>query len=240
MEEKNIQTQLDEINNKIDFIMSEIELQRRHRLEMQDLKEDLMRVAKDVYLTSLDELEQVHEHLKTGDILHLFKKLLRNINNITKLFEQLENLRDFVKDFSPISKEMVIDFMYKLDELDRKGYFAFAKESKKILDNIVTSFTVEDVRALGDNIVTILNTVKNLTQPDMLHTINNALSVYKKLDIEIKEDISLIKLIKELNHPETKKALYFALQFLKSLSSLNSNGNINLTQPQNNNQNKER
>jgi len=225
MEEKNIQTQLDEINKKLDFILNEIDLQRKHRQEMEDLKADLMRVAKDVYLTSLDELEQVHDYLKTGDVLHLFKKLLRNVNNITKLFEQLENIRDFIKDFGPISKEMAIDFMYKLDELDRKGYFAFMKETVRIFDNIVTSFTVEDVKALGDNIVTILNTVKNLTQPDMLHAVNNALNVYKKLDIEVKEDISILKLLKELNHPETKKALYFALQFLKSLSTINQNGN---------------
>ncbi|MCX8057651.1 MAG: DUF1641 domain-containing protein [Ignavibacteria bacterium] len=223
MEEKNIQAQLDEINKKLDFILSEIDLQRRHRQEMQDLKDDLMRVAKDVYETSVDELEQVHDYLKTGDIMHLFKKLLRNVNNLTKLFEQLENIRGFVRDFGPISKDITIDLMYKLDELDRKGYFAFLKETQRIFDNIVTSFTVEDVKALGDNIVTILNTIKNLTQPDMLQAVNNALNVYKNLDIEVKEDISLIKLVKELNHPETKKALYFALQFLKNLSSTNFN-----------------
>lgn len=240
MDDNKIQIQLDEINKKLDFILGEIDLQRKHRLEIEDLKDDLTRVAKDIYLTSIEELEQVHDYIKTGDILHLFKKLLRNINNLTKLFEQLENVRDFLKDFSPISKEMVIDFIYKLDELDRKGYFAFIKETQVILDNIVTSFTVEDVKALGDNIVTILNTIKNLTQPDMLHAINNAINVYKKLDIEVKEDVSMIKLIKELNHPETKKALYFTLQFLKSLSSIYQNGNKDLIQTQNNNQNKER
>jgi uncharacterized protein YjgD (DUF1641 family) len=228
MENRELQQQLEEINKKLNLIMEEIELQRKHRQEMQDVKEDLMRVAKDVYLTSLDELEQVHDYLKTGDILHLFKKLLRNVNNLTKLFEQLENIRDFAKDFGLISKEMSIVLMNKLDELDRKGYFAFLKGTQKILDNIVTSFTVDDVKALGDNIVTILNTIKNLTQPDMLQAVNNALNVYKKLDIEVKDDISLIKLLKELNHPETKKALYFALQFLKSLSSINSNGHSDL------------
>ncbi len=224
MEERNLQAKLDEINRKLDFILNEIDHQRKHREEMEDLKADLNRVAKDIYLTALDELEEVHDYLKTGDVFHLFKKILRNINNLTKLFEQIENLRDFVKDFGPISREMAIDFMYKLDELDRKGYFDFLKETQRIFDNIVTSFTVDDVRALGDNIVTILNTIKNLTQPDMLQAVNNALNVYKKLDIDVEENISLIKLIKELNHPETKKALYFGLQFLKSLSTLNQNG----------------
>ncbi len=223
MEEKNLQIQLDEINKKLNYILSEIELQKNHRQEMQDLKDDLMRVAKDVYQSSIDELEQVHDYLKTGDILYLFKKLLRNVNNLTKLFEQLENLRDFTKDVGLLSKEMTKQVMDKLDEFDRKGYFSFFSESLNIIDNIVSSFTVEDVKALGDNIVTILNTVKNLTQPDMLQSVNNALNVYKKLDIEVEKDISLIKLVKELNKPETKKALYFTLQFLKSLSELNNN-----------------
>jgi uncharacterized protein YjgD (DUF1641 family) len=226
MEQKDIQLQLDDINNKLNYIIAEIELQKKQRNEIEDLKSDLMRVAKDVYTTSLEELEQVHDYLKTGDIFHLFKKLLRNINNISNIFDQLENLRDFLKDFSPISRELAIDFMKKLDEFDKKGYFEFFKESQHIVDNVVTSFTVEDVKALGDNIVTILNTVKNLTQPDMLQSVNNALSVYKKLDIEIKEEISLMKIIKELNQPETKKALYFALQFLKSISTINEKENI--------------
>lgn len=225
METKDIQLQLEEINNKLNFIMQEVELQKKHRQEMDDLKSDLMRVAKDLYSTSLEELEQVHDYLKTGDALHLIKKLLRNLNNISKLFDQLENLRDFVKDFGPISRELSIGLMHKLDEFDRKGYFAFIKESQNIVDNIVTSFTVDDVKALGDNIVTILNTIKNLTQPDMLHSINNALNVYKKLDIEVTENISLVQLIKELNKPETKRALYFGIQFLKSLSVINNNGN---------------
>lgn len=221
MELKDIQLQLEEINSKLNFIMEEVELQKKHRLELQDFKEDIIRVIKDLYVTSLEELEQVHDYLKTGDILDFFKKFLRNINNLAKFLEQLENVRDFLKDFGPISKSLSKDLMNKLDEFDRKGYFEFMKEAQGILDNIVTSFTVDDVKALSDNIVTILNTVKNLTQPDMLTAINNAVNVYKKLDIEIKEDVSLLKLIKELNTPETKKALFYSIQFLKKLSTMN-------------------
>lgn len=221
MELKDIQLQLEEINSKLNFIMEEVELQKKHRLELQDFKEDIIRVIKDLYVTSLEELEQVHDYLKTGDILDFFKKFLRNINNLAKFLEQLENVHDFLEDFGPISKSLSKDLMNKLDEFDRKGYFEFMKEAQEILDNIVTSFTVDDVKALSDNIVTILNTVKNLTQPDMLTAINNAVNVYKKLDIEIKEDVSLLKLIKELNTPETKKALFYSIQFLKKLSTMN-------------------
>ena len=218
MEQQNLQSQIDSINSKLDIILAEIEIQSGHRREMEDLKDDLMRVGKDVYDSALIELEEVHDQLKTGDIFYLFKKLLRNINNITKTFEQLENFKDFIQDFSPVSRELFLDFMNKLNEFDKKGYFEFLREMSKISDNIVTSFTAEDVKNFGDNIVTILNTVKTLTQPDMLHAINNAVNVYKNLDIDVSEKVSLFSLIKELNNPEFKKGLLFAVKFLKNIA----------------------
>ena len=217
MAEKNMQKQIDEMNKKLDIILEEIELQKRHRREMDDLKDDLTRVGKDLYLTAVDELEEVHDHISTGDMLYLGKKVLRNVNNITKMIEQLESVTDFLHDASPLTREYILDFMKKMDELDRKGYFEFMKESVKILDNIVTGFTVDDVKKLGDNVVTIMNTVKNLTQPDMLHSINNAVAVYKKLDIEVEKEVSVFRLLKELNDPELKRGIAFSIQFLKNI-----------------------
>ena len=222
MEDKNIHERIDSLEKKLDIILEEIELQSRHRREMEDLKDDLTRVGKDLYQTAVVELEEVHDHLQTGDILYLGKKLLRNVNNLTAMFEKLESAKDFIDDVSPLMRESMIDFMKKMDEFDRKGYFEFLRELTKISDNIVTSFTVEDVKALGDNIVTILNTIKSLTQPDMLQAVNNAVSVYKHLDIEVKEDVSIFGLIKELNKPEMKKGLAFAIKFLQNLAAQQS------------------
>jgi uncharacterized protein YjgD (DUF1641 family) len=113
--------------------------------------------------------------------------------------------------------------MNKLDEFDRKGYFQFIKELQKAGDNVITSFTPNDVKLLGDNIVTILNTIKNLTQPDMLQAINNAVAVYKNIDVKVDEKISLFGLVKELNSPEVKRGLAVGLKFLKNLASLEEN-----------------
>ena len=228
------QIQINDINRKLDLILEEIELQKKSRKEMEDLKDDLMRVGKDVYQTTVEELEEVHDYIKTGDILHLGKKLLRNVNNITKTFEMMESTKDFVEDFAPISRELVIDFMNKMDEFDRKGYFDFMREMNKALDNVVESFSVEDVKALGDNLVTILNTIKSLTQPDMLHAVNNAVAVYKNMDIEIKEEVSFISLIKEMNKPETRKGLAFGIRFLKNLSTQGENNLSNVNSIQTN------
>jgi uncharacterized protein YjgD (DUF1641 family) len=223
MEEIKTQTQIDKINQKLDIILEEIELQKKHRREMQDLKEDLFRVGKDVYETAVNELEEVHDHIKTGDIIHLGKKLLRNVNNLNRTFDQLESTRDFLRDISPLVRESIIDLMDRMDEFDRKGYFQFIKELQKAGDNVVTSFTPNDVKLLGDNIVTILNTIKNLTQPEMLQAINNAVAVYKNIDVKVDEKVSIFSLMKELNSPEVKRGLAVGLKFLKNLASLEEN-----------------
>ena len=221
MEDKNLQAQINELNSKLDIILEEIELQRKHRREMEDLKYDLMSVGKDLYETAVDELDQINDHVNTRDILHFGKYMLRNINTISKVIQQLESTKDFLKDASPLIRESIIDFMARLDEFDRKGYFEFIKESQNIIDKIVTSFNKDDVQALGDNVVTILNTVKNLTQPDMLHSINNAVNVYKSLDFEVSNETSILKLLKEMNTPEFKRGMAFLIQFLKNISEIN-------------------
>ena len=218
MDNANLQTQIDALNGKLDIILEEIEHQRRHRREMEDLKDDLMRVAHDLYHTAVVELEEIHDEVSTGDIAYLGKKLLRNVNNLTSAFEQLENVRDFVEDFAPISRQLSLDLMRQLHEMDRKGYFDFMREFMRMTDTIVTSFSVQDVKNLGDNVVTILDTVKNLTQPDMLQAINNALHVYKKLDITVEGDVSMMKLLREVNSPEVRRGLAFMTQFLRNLA----------------------
>jgi uncharacterized protein YjgD (DUF1641 family) len=60
-----------------------------------------------------------------------------------------------------------------------------------------------------------------MTQPDMLHAVNNALNVYKKLDMEVEENISLLSLLKEMSTPEARKGMAFAIRFLKSIASPN-------------------
>ncbi len=223
MEQRNLQEQINQINSKLDLILEEIELQRRHRRELEDLKDDLMRVGKDFYDTAVEELDEIHEYVNTKDLLHFGKYMLRNINVISRVIQQLESTKDFLTDVAPLVREYIIDFMAKLDEYDHKGYFDFMKESGKIVDKVVTSFEKEDVKALGDNVVTILNTVKNLTQPDMLQAINNAVNIYKNLDFTASEDISYFKIIKDLNTPEVKRGILFMLQFLKNISEQKNN-----------------
>ena len=83
---------------------------------------------------------------------------------------------------------------------------------------MVRHFSAEDVRLLADNIVTILETFKNLTQPEMLDALNNAINVFKKIEIEDLEEYSLWRVFREIRTPEGKKGLGFIMTFLKNIT----------------------
>ena len=118
---------------------------------------------------------------------------------------------------------MGLDAIQKFNELDQKGYIDFFRELSKAMDNIVTHFTVQDVKDLADNAVTILETVKEMTQPDMLSAMDNAVTVFKNLDTKDIPEYSLWKAMKEMRSPEMRKGLGFMITFLKKLAQEENN-----------------
>jgi len=213
-----LEQRLERIEQQLEWLVKEQQAARRAREQWEELKQDLLNVGNDAFKSLVEELDDVAPFIRTGDFLQLFKRFLRNVPNITQTIILLEGLLDFWKDLRPVSKELFNDLLYFLDELDRKGYFEFFGELLKVLERIVTHFTVEDVKALGDNIVTILETVRSLTQPEMLNAVNNAISLYKGLDFEVHQEYSYWKLFREMNTPEMRQALGFLITFLKGIT----------------------
>jgi len=223
MAEENIQAQIDAINRKLDLILEEMHAQRESRQSLEDLADDLSIIGKDVFKNTVIQLDKAGVEVDTEALSGIGLKLLRNINNINEFLEMLESINDFMKDAGPIVHQVGLDAINKMHELERKGYIDFFRELSKSLDNIVKHFSAEDVKALSDNVVFILETVKNLTQPDMLKAINNALAIYKNLDMDNVEEYSIWKAMMEMRKPEMKKGIGFMITFLKKLSEIEPN-----------------
>ncbi len=218
MTEQNIQLQIDEINKKLDLILEEIFIQKQNREVMKDFVEDLSIIGKDVFKNSVIELDKAGVELNGEALAGTGIRLIRNIENINEFLDTLESINDFLKDASPIFRQVGLDAIQKLHELEQKGYIDFFKALTKVLDNIVTHFTVQDVKDLVENVVPILETVKGMTQPDVLSAMNNAVNVFKNLDTKDIPEYSLWKAMKEMRSPEMKKGLGFMITFLKKLS----------------------
>ncbi len=214
----NVQEQINQINQKLDLLLEYVTEQKLKSETIEDLVSDVSIISKDAFSSVVEELDTQGVELNLDDIKLLAFKLIRNVNNFSQVMDMFESITDLLKDVGPMINEVGIDFTHKLHEFEQKGYFEFFKELANIMDNIISSYPPKEVRALADNVVIILDTVKNLTQPDMLHAINNAVSIFKNLDTNEIQPYSLWKVFREMNTPEMKRGLGFIMTFLKNLS----------------------
>lgn len=222
MTENNIQTQIDDINRKLDLVLLYVNEQRLKRVMVEDLVADLSIVGTDLFRNAVYELDNQGIELDVDQLKIMFFKLIKNIGNFNKVLEMFESLTDFLADAGPIAREVTIDLIKKLHEFEQKGYFEFFKELFRVMGKIVENYSQEDVRMLSDNIVTILDTIKNLTQPEMLRAMNNAINVFKNVDTTDIKEYSVWKVLREMNSPEMKRGIGFMMAFIKNLSKENN------------------
>ena len=218
MTEQNIQQQIDDINKKLDIILEEVFAQKQNRDSMNDLMDDLSIVGKDAFKNTVIELDKAGVELDSEALKGTAIRLIRNIDNLNEFLDTLESINDFMRDVSPIIRQVGLDAIQKMNEMDQKGYIEFFTELSKIVDNVVSHFTIKDVKDLADNIVTILETVKGMTQPDVLLAFDNGMKVYKSIDTKNIPEYTMWKAMKEMRTPEMRKGLGFMITFLKNLS----------------------
>ena len=218
MTDNNIQTQIDALNSKVDVILDYVNQQRLKSGAVEDLISDVSIIGKDMYDSVVTELETQAVEIDPDELRLLGIKFIKNIKNFNKALSIFESVNDFAMDAGPIVNEMIIDFTKKISEFEKKGYFEFFGESGKIIDNIVTHFSIEDVRLLADNIVTILETVKNLTQPGLMNMLNKTVNVYESIESDNVPSYSVWRLMKERNKPEMKRSIGFMVTLLKDIS----------------------
>jgi uncharacterized protein YjgD (DUF1641 family) len=205
---------LDRLVTQVEFLTEEAQRQKRRQQEWDELKDDLIPVGNELFRLSVMQLEEVQEHVQLEDILRLAKRLARNTRNLEQMLDQMEGAMELVQDVSPLTRDMFLRLMAQMDEMERKGYFAFVQGGIEMMDRIVSEFTEEDVRQLSDNIVLILQTVKQMTQPEIMMMLQNTAHVVRD---EEPVDTSLLSIARQLNDPSVRKGLAKTLTVLKSV-----------------------
>ena len=219
----NTSKQIAELNQKVDMILEYVNQQRLKSQAIDDLVADASIIGKDVYDSTVKALDDHEVVLEPDELRELGIRLAQNVGNFNTMLDTLGSTMDLMKDVGPIVNEVIIDSTKKLHEFEQKGYFDFLREFGHIIDNIVTHYGVEDVHMLADNVVAILDTLKDLTQPDMLKSVDNAVKVFSSLEMDNIPSYSIFGVMREMNKPEMKKALGFFMTFMKNMSKDNIN-----------------
>jgi uncharacterized protein YjgD (DUF1641 family) len=205
---------LDLLAAQVAYLTEQAQIAARAREERQELFDTLMPIASDGMRLLENELEDVQAYLNPQDLIRLMKKAVRNLAIFDALLDQMSSVNDLIGIGAQISKEGVDKASEVFGELEQKGYFQFARSGARMVDNIVTSFSPADADRLGDNIVLILNTVKDMTQPEIMTFVRNTLSTAER-EIEKPVDISYGALLSQMRDPAVRRGLALTLRVLR-------------------------
>lgn len=225
-----------ELNQKIDALTAQVtyladqaQIAERQRQDRTELIRDLTPIGQEAFRLTVEQFEEVQEYIDLGDLLRFFKRLMRNGRNFEKLLDQMESLMDLFNTLGPLADEAFTKAVDSLAEMEHKGYFTFARGGARIIDNVVTSFSEEDVDHLGDNVVLILNTIKDMTQPEVMNFIRNTLLVAEH-EVEKPVDISYSALLRQMRDPAVRRGLALTMRVLHVVgeqAAPNGNGTEN-------------
>jgi uncharacterized protein YjgD (DUF1641 family) len=142
----------------------------------------------------------------------------RHAETLDALLAQVEATRELVDDIVPMNTVFVESAIERLAELERRGYFSFAREGLAVIDRVVETYDEDDIRSLGDNIVLILDTVKEMTQPEVMTMLRRTFHSIEETDVEA---VSMFQLLRQLRDPEVKRGLGRLLGMLRTMGETN-------------------
>ena len=133
---------------------------------------------------------------------------------------ELEPLRDLAAEVGVLSGPAMDALTANLAQLEQRGYLGFARSGGRVVERIVTSFDEDDVEALGDNVVLMLETLRDLTQPEVLQLLRRTAGSVSHLDTPTGgPPPSTLALLRQLRDPEVRRGLGRMLELLRSLGS---------------------
>ncbi len=215
---------IDLLSSQVAYLTSQAEIQQRRQQEFDEFKSDIIPIANHMIKLTIEELAEIDPQFEVEDLFYLLKRVLRNIPLILAMMDRLESLMDLANEAEILGKQVFTTTVDRLDQMERAGYFAFARQGVRIIERIVTEFSEEDVQALGDNIVLILNTVRNMTQPEIMALANNAIGALQEPAPETKT-LSTWALLRELADPKVRRGMARMINLLKALDEQNISRN---------------
>ena len=209
---------LDLLAGQVQILTEQARSASRRQAERDELLQDVIPIADEALQLVTVQLEEVQEYVDLCDVLRLVKRLLRNGRNIDKMLDQLESLMDLAQTVGPLTDSAFEKATDLLQSAERRGYFALARGGARAADNVVTSFSPEEIEQLGDNVVPLVNVMRDVTQPQVLNLVHEVIS---KSEVELAQpiDTSLRSLLSQMRDPDTRRGLVLTMRVLRVIGA---------------------
>jgi uncharacterized protein YjgD (DUF1641 family) len=218
-----IDQRLDHLTAQVDELVAEMRRQREAREQWAELSHELAPVTRDALDVASRELAELSRDVTIDDATEFARTLARSLPKLRAMLVQLDSMAELTHEVNSIAGAGVARLSEALADAERKGYFTFARHGAEMVEEVVTSFSEDDVVALRENLVLILTTVKELTQPEVMTLLNRTgVSLQSLQDDAGTEPPSAFALLRQMRDPQVRRGLNRTLALLRTVGEESS------------------
>lgn len=207
------------LSAQMDAITEELAATRAAREQWSELAATLVPVARGAMDVATRELADLEADVTIDDVTRFARTTARAIPDLEALVGQVGSIAELGHEITSISGAGLARLTGILQSAEDRGYFGFAREGAAIADRVVTSFSEDDVRALGENVVTILNAVKDMTQPEVMALVSRTAVTIRDVEDTRIEPPSVLTLLRSMRDPQTRRGLARVLSMLHTVGA---------------------
>ncbi|MCU0281993.1 MAG: hypothetical protein MUE66_09310, partial [Acidimicrobiia bacterium] len=211
-----LEAKLDAVSHQLDFVAATLREQEVRRGMWDELRHDLAPITAEAMGRVTQELDEVRGFIEPEAMLRLLKRLLRDLPYLEALLDQVESLSSLGADVAPLGRAMVLTAMAGLDDLEQRGYFAFARGLKHLADGVVGGLGADDLQALGQSVPALVQSVKELADPGVMSLLPGLVRALQETPAETP---GLLRLAWRLRRPAARRGLGRALGLLEALGT---------------------
>jgi len=208
---------MDAMEAKLDLLLEQVTHLNRRALAIEELVSEGARIAKDALVVMQDELGDVEDQFNSEQLAVLVRKLMRSTPRLISSLDALENVHDLVSEVSPLGKAVLADLVEHLQLAEERGYFRLLQGGMSLVDRVASHYTQDDIDKLSDNVVFILDTVKRMTQPEILGSVNQAMEVLDHPGDDV-QPLGLFGLMRAMRDPEIQHGVGVLMAVLRQVS----------------------
>ncbi len=213
-------TQEERIIERLDRLEAQVAPLAVSARAMSELKEELAPRVNEAVQAMIIGLADIESDFQLEDLTFLLKKLLRNVSNLNFTLDQLKNIIDFVQTAEPLLKTSFPQLILFLDDLEQKGVFRLLNKSLNILKEVSSSFSNEDLDQIGNGLVNLAGTLKEVTKPESVAFLSKAAALPGQLNPEQAKDVGLFGLMGALGDNQVKRGMGVLMELTRCLGLL--------------------
>jgi TusE/DsrC/DsvC family sulfur relay protein len=124
-------------------------------------------------------------------------------------------LEELIDEMTPVGREAMTSMAAELARWEERGWFAMGREAVGLLDRLAAAYGPDDIHELSEHVVAIVDTIRNVTQPDVLQVANDATDALH--NAEALEPVGVMKAMFATNDPDVRRGLAVALEVMRRI-----------------------